>query len=82
MQRHVRTSEPPGRIDARREAEPDSGRVDRGRIDPSDTHERLQSCLLRSRKHSQAGGDQRAILVDERDDVCDRRESDEVEVAA
>ena len=54
--------------------------VDGRRIDAGGAHERLQARLLRARERAQAGDRERAVLVDERHDVGDRRERDEVEV--
>ena len=65
-----------------RGAEPEAAcpRVDGRRIDAGSAHERLQPRLLRARERAQAGDRERAVLVDERHDVGDRRERDEVEV--
>ena len=75
-------AEPAGGVDPRREPEADRAGVDRRRVDARDAHQRPQPRLLRARERAQAGDRERAVLVDERDDVGDRRERDEVEVAA
>ena len=49
-------------------------------IDAGGAHQRLQPGLLRARERAQAGDRERAVLVDERHDVGDRRERDEVEM--
>ena len=43
-------------------------------------HQRLQPGPLRAREPAQAGDRERAVLVEQRDDVGDRRQRDEVEV--
>ena len=53
----------------------------RGRIDAGDAHQRAQPRLLRLREPPQAEQRERAVLVDERHDVGDGRERDDVEVA-
>ena len=73
-------TEPPGGVDARAEPEADGARVDRGGIDARDAHQRLQADLLRARERAQAGDHHAAVLVEQRDDVGDRRQRDEVEV--
>ncbi len=73
-------SEPAGGVDARPEPEADGARVDRGRVDACGAHERLQPRLLRARECAQAGDRHRAVLVEQRDDVGDRRHRDEVEM--
>jgi hypothetical protein len=72
--------EAPGRVQARREAEADGSSVDRGRVDTRALHEGPQTGLRRARESAQPGDGERAVLVDERDDVGDRRERHEVEV--
>jgi len=74
------TAEPPGCVDPRREAEANRLLVDGGWIDPADAHQRAQARLLRLRDAAQAEQRERAVLVDKRDDVRDRRECDDVEV--
>ena len=49
-------------------------------IDAADAHQRAQARLLRLREAAQAEQRERAVLVDERHDVGDRRERDDVEV--
>ena len=65
-----------------RGAEPETARarVDARRVDARRAHQRLQAGLLRARERAQARDRERAVLVDERDDVGDRRERDEVEM--
>ena len=47
---------------------------------PRDAHQRAQTRLLRLREAAQPEQRERAVLVDERHDVGDRRERDDVEV--
>ena len=49
---------------------------------PARSHQRAQPGLRGARERAQPGDRERAVLVDERDDVGDRREGDEVEMAA
>ena len=79
LEREVGSPEPAGGVDARSEAEPDGGRVDGCRIDACRPHERLEARAARSRERPQPRGGERTVLVDERDDVGDRRQRDEVE---
>ena len=80
LERRARVSEPAGRVQARRETEPDGPGVDRCRVDAGALHERAKSGLRRARERAQPGDGERPVLVDERDDVGDRRERDEVEM--
>ena len=64
----------------RREPERDRGRVDRRRIDAGHPHQRAEPGLLRACEPAQARRRERAVLVDERHDVGDRRERDEIGV--
>jgi hypothetical protein len=73
-------AEPPGRVDARREPKTDRRLVDRRRIDAADSHQCAQAHLLRLGEPAQAEQRKRAVLVDERHDVGDGGESDDVEV--
>ena len=81
VQAHVRPAEPPGRVEPRREPEADGGRIDGGRVDACNAHQRPQPGLLGARERAQAAARERAVLVDERDDIGDRRERDEILVA-
>ena len=72
--------EPPGRVDPRSEAKPDVAGVDRGRIDSGRAHQGDEPRLGRAGETSQAGGDEPAVLVDERHDVRNGREGDEIEM--
>ena len=65
----------------RREAKADRRLVAGGRIDAGDPHQRPQAGLLGLGEAPQARERERAALVDERHDVGDRRERDDVEVA-
>ena len=82
LERLARVPEAAGGVEARREPEADGARVDGSRIDAGALHERAQAGLRRAREGAEAGDGERPVLVDERDDVGDRREGDEVEVAA
>ena len=81
LERLARVAEASGGVEARREPEADGACVDGGRIDAGASHERAQPGLRRARERAEPGDRERAVLVDERDDVGDRRERDEVEVA-
>ena len=81
LERRRRPAQAAGGVDPRREPEADGALVDDGRVDAGCPHQRLQARPGRRREPTQAGDRQRAVLVDERDDVGDRREGDEVEVA-
>ena len=80
-ERSLGPAEPPRCVDARREPEADRRLVDRRGIDAADPHERAQADLLRLREAAQAEQRERAVLVDERHDVRDRGQRDDVEVA-
>ena len=79
LEREVRATQPPRRVDARREPERDRAGVDSRRIDASGLHQRLQPRPARSRERAQACRGEGAVLVDERHDVRDRRQGDEIE---
>jgi hypothetical protein len=79
-ERRFGSPEPAGGVDPRREPEPDRALVARRRVDVRDAHERPQPRLLRLGQPPQAGERERAVLVEEGDDVGDGRERDEVEV--
>ena len=81
LERFARVPEASGGVQARREAEPDGAGVDSGRVDAGALHERAQPGLRGARERAEPGDRERPVLVDERDDVGDRREGDEVEVA-
>src|SRR5581483_4756875 len=81
MERGARMTEPAGSVDARPEPEADRAGVGGGRIDARDVHQRLQSWLLRARERAQARYREAAVLVQQRDDVGDRRERNEIEMA-
>ena len=55
MQADVRPAEPAGGVEPRREPEADGRRVDGGRIDAGDAHQRPQPGLLGARERAQAG---------------------------
>ena len=74
-------SEPPGRVDSRCQPEPDRARVDRRGIDAAHAHERLQAGLVRSGEPPHACCDERAVLVEQGNDVGHRGKGDEVDVA-
>ena len=80
LESQIRPAEPSCGIYARREAEPDSSGVDRGGVDSRRLHERLQAGPSRAGERREARRRERAVLVHERDDVGDGRQSDEVEV--
>ena len=76
----VGTPEPARRVDPRSEPETDGAGVDGGRIDARDPHELAQTRPAGARENPQARRGEAAVLVDERHDVRDRRERDEIEV--
>ena len=80
LERGVGTPEPARRVDPRSEPEADGAGVDGGRIDVRDPHELAQTGPARAGESPQARRGEAAVLVDERHDVRDRRERDEVEV--
>src|SRR5581483_10375729 len=80
LERSGRSAEAAGGVDARREPEADGALVDGRWIDASRAHQRAQARPRRRREPAQAGERERAVLVDERDDVGDRRQRDEVEL--
>ena len=80
IERDLGPAEPAGRVDARREPEGDCTFVDRRLVDACGAHERSETGSLRASELSEPGDGQCAVLVDERHDVGDRRERDEVEV--
>ena len=78
----ARMAEPARSVDAGRQPEADLPSVDGGRIDVRNLHQRAQSRLLCPRQRSQSRDRQRAVLAHQRHDVGDRRERNEIEVAA
>ena len=81
VERDLRPAEPPGGVDARREPEGDRTFVDRGRVDACRAHKGPEPGALRASELPQPGDCERTVLVDERHDVGDRRERDEVQVS-
>ncbi len=81
VERRLGTPEPTGRVDPRRQPKADRRLVERGGVDAGDAHQRLQARLLRLGQAAQAAQCEGAVLVDERDDVRDGRERDDVELA-
>ena len=79
LERGARMAEPSGGVDPRREPEAELAGLDRRRIDARGLHERAQPGTGRLGQAAQAGRDQVAVLVHERDDVGDRRQRDQVE---
>ena len=71
----------PGGVDPRAEPEADGARVDGGRVDAGGAHQRPQPDLLRARERAQPRDRERAVLVEQRHHVGDRRERDEIEMA-
>ena len=80
VQRGAGVSEPAGCVDPGRQPERDRARVDRGGVDAAHAHERLEARLVGSREPSHAGRHEGAVLVEEGNDVGDRRQGDEVEM--
>src|SRR5262249_4163353 len=70
------TGEAAGSVDPRRKPETNGALVDGGRVDARGLHQRLQPGLLRARERAEAGQRERAVLVDGRDGVGERRERD------
>ena len=81
LERGARVAEAARGVDARAEPEAARARVDGRRVDAGRAHQRLQARLLRAGERPQPRDRERAVLVEERHDVGDRREGDEVEVA-
>ena len=82
LERDVGPAEPARGVDARCEPEADGARIDGCRIDARAAHERLEPGTAGRRERAEAGSRERAVLVDERDDVGDRGQRDEIEVPA
>ena len=82
IERDVGATQASGGVDARREPKADGARVDGRRVDARAAHERLQPRAACRGESLQPGRGERAVLVDERDDVRDRRQRDEIEVPA
>jgi hypothetical protein len=79
-ERSLRSAQPARSIDPRREPEANGLLVDGGRVDAADPHQRAQSRLLCLGDAAQPEQRECAVLVDERDDVGDGRERNDVEV--
>src|SRR5207247_6941830 len=75
-------AEPSRRVDPRGEPEADRALVAGRRVDVRDSHQRAQPRFLRLREPPEPDERKRAVLVDERDDVGDGGERDDVEGAA
>ena len=75
-------TEPAGGVDPRGEPERDGGGVDGGRVDAGGAHERAEAGSLRSGERPQPGDHERAVLGEERHDVGDGGDRDEVEVTS
>jgi hypothetical protein len=67
-------------VDPRREPETDCALVDARRIDPRDLHQRAQPGFLRARERTQSRERERAVFVDERNNVGDRRQADQIQM--
>ena len=80
LERRVGMAEPAGGVDARREAEAERACLDRGGVDARGAHERAQARARCVRASARRPARERAVLVDERHDVGDGRERDEVEL--
>ncbi len=81
LERRLGAAEAARGVDPRGQPEADGALVDARGIDAGGLHQGSQAGLLRSRQGAQAGLGQRAVLVDQRHDVGDRRQRDEVEMA-
>ena len=80
LERHVGATQPAGSVDPGCKAEAHGAGVDGCRIHVRAPHERLKPWTRGSCERSQPGRRQRAVLVDERDDVGDGGERDEIEI--
>ena len=80
-ERGLGPAQPAGRVDPRREPEADRRLVDRGGVDVGDAHQCAQTGPLRLCEPPQAEQRERAVLVDERHDVGDGGERDDVQMA-
>ena len=81
LERLCGVAEPPGRVDAWCEPEADGAGVDRCRIDARRAHQRLEPGLLRAGERAEPRRRECAILVEQRHDIGDRGQRDQVEVA-
>ena len=81
LERLVGMAQPAGGVDPRREPESHIGRRGVRAIDARHRHQRAQARLRRAPQPAQARAHEAAVLVAERNDVGDRREGDQVEVA-
>ena len=70
----------PGGVQPRPEPEADRRLVDRARVHARDVHQRPQPDLARAGQRAQPGADQPPVLAEQRDDVGDRGQRDQVEV--
>ena len=82
LQCGARMAKPARGVDPGCQPEADLARVDRRRIDARNLHQCAQAGLLCPGERPQPGDRQRAVLTDERDDVGDRRQRHEIEVAS
>ena len=81
LERRGRAAEAAGGVDPRGEPEADGALVDDGRIDAGGAHQRAQARPRgRARAACSPAIASAAVLVDERNDVGDRRERDQVEM--
>ena len=81
LERRLRAAEAARGVDPRRQPEADGALVDACGIDAGGLHQGSQAGLLGSRQSAEPGLRQRAVLVNQRHDIGDRRQSDEVEMA-
>ena len=80
LESRPRVAQAPRGIDPRRKPETHGTGIDRGRVDRRAAHQRLKSRLAGARQATQAGRGEPTVLVDERNDVGDRCEPDEIEI--
>ncbi len=80
LERRVGAVEAPRGVQSRRDAERDVALVDARGVERETGHQGPQARLRGSRQGPQAVADQRAVLADQRYDVGDRRDRDEVEI--
>ena len=79
LQRELGMAEPAGGVDARRQAKAEIGRADARRIDAGRDHQRAQARAIAASEAAHASSHERAVLIDQRHDIGDRRQRDEIE---
>ncbi len=81
LERRVGMGDPSCRVESRAEPKADRAGVERAGVDVRDAHQLAQSRPRGSREVAQSLAHQPPVFVAQRDDVADRRQGDQVEVA-